>query len=113
MVAEPSVGRRRLRSDGFWQDPSIHVQAILEEIDADLAAMDDTGAAAAAATQVEMSSAATAGAATAVDRFGTPGQLRVRPVAQRVAMQTNANDVVIDPRLLSKPSSCPTERGAS
>ena len=89
------------------------MQTILEEMDADLAAMDDTGAAAAAATQVEMASAAAAGEATAVDSSETPGQLRVRPLAQRVAMQANASDVVIDPRLLSKPGSCPTEHGAS
>ena len=66
-------------------------------MDADLAQMDDTGAAAAAAaTQVETASTAAAGAATAVDSFETPVQPRARPLAQRVAM--NASDVVIDPQ---------------
>ena len=99
MAAEPSVGRRRLRSDGSWQDPA-GMQTILEEMDADLAQMDDTGgAAAAAATQVDTSTSSAA-AAGAADGSETPAQQRAtRPLAQRSA--TSANDVVIDPRLLA------------
>ena len=93
MVAEPSVGRRRLRSDGSWQDPA-GMQTILEEMDADLAQMDDTGGAAAAAAATQVDTASSAAAAGAVDGSETPAQPQARRVAQRVA--TNANDVVID-----------------
>ena len=57
MAAEPSVVRRRLRLEDSGQGQPVHMQTVLEEMDADLAALDEgTGAAAAAAaaTPVEV-----------------------------------------------------------
>ena len=65
MAAEPSVVRRRLNSGPGSQDQSVHMQRILEEMDADLAAHGSgTGAAAAAAATGAEASAAAAAAAT-------------------------------------------------
>ena len=114
MAAEPSVGRRRRLADGSWQDPA-SMQTISEEMDADLA-MDENGggtAAAAVAASAQVEGASSAASAGVAENSETPTQQRAtRIVAQRGAMNAN-NDVVVDPRLLSKPGSCPSERGAS
>ena len=88
-----------------------HLPSISEEMDADLEAIHMSAAAAATA------SAAASGAATSPHSAGVAqghaaGLAQGLAASRRVA-QVAVRDVSIDPRLLTKPGMCPTERGTT
>ena len=112
MAAEqsyPATHRMRVDSGGSWQEVS-HSKTVSEQMDDDLEAI--SGSAAAAATRKR----AEAQAPTDPAHGPTMGPAPSRPPGlagahpQRVGA---LRDVVVDPRLLTKPNECPTERGTT
>jgi hypothetical protein len=112
MAAEPATTRRRVRSDGSWEDVGEeHLRSISEEMDADLEAI-HRSAAAAATTATASAAAATSPHSAGVAQGHAAGLAQGLAASRRVA-QVAVRDVSIDPRLLTKPGMCPTERGTT
>ena len=112
MAAEPATTRRRVRSDGSWEDVGEeHLRSISVEMDADLEAI-HRSAAAAATTATASAAAATSPHSAGVAQGHAAGLAQGLAASRRVA-QVAVRDVSIDPRLLTKPGMCPTERGTT
>ena len=97
MAAEPATTRRRVRSDGSWEDVGEeHLRSISEEMDADLEAI-HRSAAAAATTATASAAAATSPHSAGVAQGHAAGLAQGLAASRRVA-QVAVRDVSIDPR---------------